>query len=103
MLRLLLLAISFIFGAELNAEKPFNFEETPGKLPKEVVPLEYSVRIVPSIDRFTFTGTQKVKLRVRHPVSQIVLNALELEVADASIDDKLLPDSAIRVDTKNDL
>jgi len=50
---LLLLAILFIFGAELTAEKPFNFESTPGKLPKQVVPLEYSIRIVPNIDKLT--------------------------------------------------
>jgi aminopeptidase N len=88
---------------DMSAEKPFNFEETPGKLPKEVVPIEYSVRIVPSIDKFTFTGTETVKLNVRRPVRQLVLNALELEVADASIDGKALPDSAIKVDKKNEL
>jgi aminopeptidase N len=88
---------------DMNAEKPFNFEETPGKLPREVVPIEYSVRIVPSIDKFTLTGTETVKLNVRSPVRQLVLNALELEVADASIDGKALPDSAIKIDKKNEL
>ena len=29
-----------ILRPEMNAEKPFNFEETPGKLPKDVVPIE---------------------------------------------------------------
>jgi aminopeptidase N len=92
-----------ILRPDMNAEKPFNFEETPGKLPREVVPIEYSVRIVPSIDKFTFTGTETVKLSVRRPVRQLVLNALELEVADASIDGKALPDSAIKIDKKNEL
>jgi aminopeptidase N len=103
-----------ILRPDMNAEKPFNFEDTPGKLPKEVVPIEYSVRIVPSIDQsasrtdsshgeFTFTGTETVKLNVRRPVRQLVLNALELEVADASVDGKALPDSAIKVDKKNEL
>jgi aminopeptidase N len=88
---------------DMNAEKPFNFEETPGKLPKTVVPVEYSVRIVPNIDNFTFTGTEEVKLSVRRPVRQLVLNALELEVADASIDGQALPGSAIKIDKKNEL
>jgi aminopeptidase N len=88
---------------DMNAEKPFNFEETPGKLPKEVVPIEYSVRIVPSIDKFTFTGTETVKLSARHPVRQLVLNALELEITDASIDGKALPYAAIRIDKKNEI
>jgi aminopeptidase N len=92
-----------ILRPDMNAEKPFNFEETPGKLPREVVPIEYSVRIVPSIDKFTFTGTETVKLSVRRPVRQLVLNALELEVADASIDGKALADSAIKIAKKNEL
>jgi aminopeptidase N len=92
-----------ILRPDMNAEKPFNFEETPGKLPKEVVPIEYSVRIVPSIDKFTFTGTETVKLNVRRPVRQLVLNALELEVAEASVDGEALPDSAIKIDKKNEL
>ncbi|PYL38382.1 MAG: aminopeptidase, partial [Verrucomicrobia bacterium] len=100
---LLLLAISFIFGAELNAEKPFNFESTPGKLPKQVVPLEYSIRIVPNIDRLTFTGTETVKLDVRSPVRELMLNALEIEIANASIDDKPIPKGAIKIDNKNEL
>ena len=75
-----------IFRPGVHAEKPFNFESTPGKLHKEVVPLEYSVRIVPNIDKFTFTGTETVKLSVRSPVRELVLNALELKITDASLD-----------------
>jgi aminopeptidase N len=92
-----------ILRPDMNAEKPFNFEETPGRLPKEVVPIEYSVRIIPSIDKLTFAGTETVGLSVRRPVRQLVLNALELEVADASIDGKALPNSAIKIDKKNEL
>jgi len=100
---LFLLAISFIFGAELNAEKPFNFASTPGKLPKQVVPLEYSVRIVPNIDKLTFTGTETVKLDVRSPVRKLRLNALEIEISNASINDKPIPKGAIKIDNKNEL
>jgi len=89
--------------ATMNAEKPFNFEETPGKLPKEVEPVEYSVRIVPRVGQITFTGTETVKLSVRHSVHQLVLNALELEIADASVDGKALSKSAIKIDNKNEL
>ena len=95
--------VCIILRAEMNAENPFNFGDTPGKLPKEVVPIEYSIRIIPRIDKFTFTGTETVKLNVRRPVRQLVLNALELAVADASIDGKALPDSAVKIDKKNEL
>src|ERR1700704_1366853 len=92
-----------IFSDLMSAEKPFDFATTPGKLPKEVVPTEYSVRIVPNIDKLTFTGTATVKVDVRAPVREIVLNALELEIASASVDDKPLPKSAIKIDKKEEL
>ncbi len=87
----------------MRAEKPFSFEATPGKLPKEVVPVDYSVRIVPDIDKFTFTGTERVRLDVRRAVHRVVLNALELKIIDASIDGKALPESAIEIDPANEL
>ena len=47
--------LSIILPATVIAEKPFNFESTPGKLPKQVVPTEYSIRIIPDIEKLTFT------------------------------------------------
>ncbi len=74
---LFLFFVASLFGA---VEKPFNFNETPGKLPKEVVPTEYAIRIVPNIDNFTFSGSETVKLNARSPVHQLLLNALELKI-----------------------
>src|SRR5436190_6566266 len=87
----------------IHAEKPFEFARTPGKLPKEIVPTEYSIRIVPDIDKLIFTGTETVELSVHSPVRQLVLNALELKVIETSIDGKALPQSATKIDEKNEL
>ena len=87
----------------MHAEKPFNFENTPGKLPKQVVPTEYAVRIVPNIDKLTFTGTETAKFNARAPVRELVLNTLEIEISGASVDGKSLPPSAIKIDRKNEL
>src|SRR5215469_16000228 len=84
-------------------EKPFKFNETPGKLPKTVVPTQYSIRIVPNTGNFTFAGTETVKVNVRAPIRQLLLNALELKVEAASVDDKELPASAIKIDKENEL
>ena len=84
-------------------EKPFKFNETPGKLPKTVVPTQYSIRIVPNTANFTFAGTETVKVNVRAPIRQLLLNALELKVDAASVDDKELPASAIKIDKENEL
>src|SRR4051794_35816585 len=86
-----------------NAENPFDFASTPGKLPKQVLPAEYTVRIIPNIEKFTFSGSETVKLNVREPVRKLVLNALELDIASASVDDKPLPKSAIKIDKKTEL
>ncbi len=94
---------SIMVPSIVTAEKPFSFKETPGKLPKEVVPTDYSIRIVPKIDQFTFTGTETVKLNVRSPVHQLVLNSLELKIEAASVDGKDLPASAIKTDKEKEL
>ena len=94
---------SLTFPVVMSAEKPFIFEDTPGKLPKNVVPTDYSIRIVPNIDKFAFTGAETVKVKVRSSVHQLVLNALELEIVDASLDGKALPKSTIKIDKEKEL
>src|SRR5215475_5931464 len=101
---LLALPVLFLVSSLVGAvEKPFNFNETPGKLPKEVIPAEYAIRIVPNLDNFTFAGSEIVKLDVRKPVRQLVLNALELKIEGASVDGKELPLSAIKTDNEKEL
>ena len=102
-LLLFLMAEFVIVSSALASEKPFSFKDTPGKLPKEVVPTDYSVRIVPDIDKLTFAGTETVKLNVRSAVRRLVLNALELKIEGASLDGRELPASAIKTDTKSEL
>src|SRR5438874_6301224 len=87
----------------MTAENPFSFKDTPGKLPKDVVPTDYSIRIVPNIEKLTFTGKETVKLNVLSPVHQLVMNVLELEITDASLDGKPLPKSAINIDSEKEL
>ncbi len=94
---------STLFANSMSAEKPFAFATTPGKLPKEVVPTGYSIRIVPDIDKLTFSGTETVKLSAHSPVHRLVLNALELKITGASLEGKALPESAIRIDEKTEL
>ena len=102
-LLLCLMAEFSIMSSALASEKPFSFKDTPGKLPKDVVPTDYAVRIVPDINKLTFAGTETVKLNVRRHVRQLVLNALELKIEAASIDGKELPRSSIKTDTKSEL
>src|SRR5919201_1469128 len=104
MRRLLVLwSILFLFAAKMPAEKSFDFATTPGKLPKEVVPTEYAVRIVPDLEKLTFTGSETVSLNARAPVRELVLNAAEIEISAATLDDKSFPPDAIKLDKQNEL
>ena len=97
---LVLLLLKSLVGA---VERPFNFNDTPGKLPKEVVPTDYAIRIVPNLDNLTFAGSETVKLNVRSPVHRLILNGIELTIEAASLDSKELPLSAIKIENEKEL
>ncbi|HZE57824.1 MAG TPA: M1 family metallopeptidase [Chthoniobacterales bacterium] len=86
----------------LTAEKPFDFTSAPGKLPKNVVPEEYAIRITPDLEKKTFSGSETIKVTAREPVKQVMLNALEIKIGKATIDGKAVPASAVRIDEKQE-
>ncbi len=96
-MRFLCLVLFFALSTVVIAEDKFDFATTPGKLPKEVVPTEYAIRIAPDLAKLTFTGSETVKLKVAKPVTKLVLNALELTIESASIDDQPLAKKAIEL------
>jgi aminopeptidase N len=71
--------------AALFAEKPFSFADTPGQLPKTVVPRHYTLRIQPDLEQRTTIGTAEIELEVLQPTRQLVLNALELDITSAQL------------------
>ncbi|HKP04776.1 MAG TPA: M1 family metallopeptidase [Chthoniobacterales bacterium] len=97
-----LFALLLMTATTLTAEKPFDFASTPGKLPKNVVPEEYAIRIMPNMAKRAFTGSETIKLNAREAVKQIVLNSAEIKITKAAIDGKALPVSAIKLDDKEE-
>src|SRR5712692_1174344 len=95
--------VLFALLTTMDAKKPYEFASTPGKLPKQVVPLEYSVRIVPDLAKLTFAGSEKIKVKATAPVRELVLNSAELEIAKASVDKTQLSPEAIKLDPNNEL
>ena len=71
----------------LFAEKPFSFADTPGQLPKTARPRHYTLRIQPDLAARTTTGTARIELEVLQPVTELVLNALELNIDSAALVD----------------
>ncbi len=94
--------LSLIALVTVRAEKPFDFNTTPGKLPKNVAPQEYQIRIVPDVAKMSFTGSETVKLDVRTPVRVLVLNAADIQVTHASIDGNADAVSGIHIDPKEE-
>ncbi len=101
-MRNFLFALLLMTATTLIAEKPFDFASTPGKLPKNIVPEEYAIRITPDVEKHTFTGSETIKINARESVKQVVLNSAEIKISKAAIDGKTLPASAIKLDEKNE-
>lgn len=83
------------------AGAPFDFDAAPGRLPKSVVPLDYSLAVVPDIEAGTIAGTESVRLRVRAPSRTIVFNSLNERLTDVRLDGA--PVSAVESDDARQL
>ena len=68
-----------------RAEAPFSFHTTPGKLPKDVVPRRYAIRLTPDLEKLTCEGSETIELEVLQPTRRLVLNAAGMEVPLASL------------------
>ncbi len=70
------------------------------RLPTTVVPQRYDIRLEPDLERATFTGEETITVDVREPVSEIVVNAAELAIESAAIEDAagLVVDGSVALD-----
>ena len=85
-LKQLALAASLAFATlSALAEAPYSFAATPGKLPKNVVPVLYTAHLVPNLADNTFAGSQTVDIDVLTPTSRIMLNAANIAIDGASL------------------
>jgi puromycin-sensitive aminopeptidase len=50
------------------------------RLPKNVTPRRYEIRLTPDLKNFTFQGQVDIAVVVNEPTDDVVLNALELEI-----------------------
>jgi aminopeptidase N len=75
-----------------HAEAPYSFDKTPGKLPKDVIPVEYQAHLAPDISANTFSGTETVEIEVLKATSTIMLNAAALDIDSAALSGKGMKD-----------
>jgi len=55
------------------------------RLPATVVPDHYTLSLDPSISGRTFAGEETISVRISQPVSEIVLNSLDLDITQAEV------------------
>ena len=94
------LIVSLLAIGSSGAEPTYSFAATPGKLPKTVVPIHYSLDLQPDLDKLTIAGAEVVDIEVTEPTDRLVLNAVNLTVEMAAIEgdagraSEIMPDAA---------
>ncbi len=58
----------------------------PYRLPRHVVPTRYDLRLEPDLTTSTFAGDQTVTILIHEPTAEISLNAAELAIASATVE-----------------
>lgn len=51
------------------------------RLPVNVAPVNYDIRLKPDLVKFTFEGSQKILLRITEATDRIVMNAKEIQIS----------------------
>ena len=58
----------------------------PYRLPRHVVPVRYDLQLEPDLTAARFAGEETITLTVHQPTSEIVLNAIDLDITSAQIE-----------------
>src|SRR6185369_6432849 len=59
----------------------------PYRLPRTVVPSRYDIRLEPDLTTLTFSGVETIAVTIAEPVSEILMNAVEIAVDEAVVTD----------------
>src|SRR4051794_29981420 len=89
MLALVFVVLVFVVSGAVRAEPVFSFDATPGKLPKTVVPIHYSIELRPDAESLALPGVEVIDIEVREPTARLTLNAVNTTFASVTADDNL--------------
>lgn len=86
--RLMLVTCALAWVGAAAAEEPFSFDQAFGRLPKNVVPIDYSIAIVPDLKSMTIAGRESVLLEFRAATAIIQFNSLNEKLRAVTLDGK---------------
>lgn len=75
----------------------------PYRLPRHIMPLRYELQLEPDLTTATFAGRETITVTVQQPTSEIVLNAIELEVTSAKLEGAAGPAKRARIELDESL
>ncbi|HEX7681139.1 MAG TPA: hypothetical protein VF713_23585, partial [Thermoanaerobaculia bacterium] len=55
------------------------------RLPRTVIPEHYAIQLAPDLAHGTFEGEETINVALREPVTSIELNAIEIEISQATV------------------
>jgi len=77
--------IGIFLASPLRAEEKFSMATTPGKLPKEIIPRAYVIRLEPNTDSLVTAGSESIEVEVLKPTDRIVINAVDTDISQARL------------------
>jgi hypothetical protein len=88
-----MIVMMIVVTGAVRAEPVFSFDATPGKLPKTVVPISYSIELRPDAESLALPGVEVIDIEVREPTARLTLNAVNTTVmaTEGAISKMLLP------------
>jgi len=82
-----------LLAAPALAGAPFSFDAAPGRLPKDVVPLDYDIALVPDIAEHSVRGTEAITLEVRSATTHLIFNSLHQTLDHVRFDGRPVADT----------
>src|SRR5687768_16666940 len=70
-----------------TGERDMSEHLDPYRLPRSVRPVRYDLTLAPDLEQATFSGSVTISVDVVEPTSTVWLNAAELEVNTAALED----------------
>jgi aminopeptidase N len=86
MLKIVAASLLLALALPVLADAPYAFDRTPGRLPKNVVPTDYDLTLIPDIDKKQIAGHESVKLNFRAPSSMIQFDSEDETLSDVRFD-----------------